>query len=57
MAFWDKWRKETKPQETEAEVHSTVQEETVPEEETAETPAETVISAAEARETAEETWT
>lgn len=45
MAFWDKWRKDNKSQETEAAVQDTVEEEKVLEE-AAETPAETVTSEA-----------
>ena len=47
MAFWDKWRKETKPQET--EVQNAVEEEAAPEEAAAETAAEAVTPAAEAQ--------
>lgn len=42
MAFWDKWWKDSKRQETEPAVQDTVEEEKVLEEESAETPVEAV---------------
>ena len=42
MAFWDKWWKDSKRQETEPAVQDTVEEEKVLEEEAVETPVEAV---------------